>query len=90
MWDTFATLFLKTNDARLQYLENELATTTQGSMTISQYFLKVKYLCNEISQLDLESKVSESRMRRIITRGLRLEYSGLMMAIEDGPLNIIG
>lgn len=54
VWDTFAALFWKTNDARLQYLENELATVIQGSMTISQYFLKVKTLCNEISQLDPE------------------------------------
>ncbi|XP_028059587.1 uncharacterized protein LOC114263287 [Camellia sinensis] len=45
-------------------------------MTINQYFLKVKTLCNEISQLD-----SESRMRRIITQGLRPEYSGLMAAV---------
>ena len=82
VWDTLAALFSKTNDARLQFLENELATTTQGSMTISQYFLKVKSLCNEISQLDPESKVSESRMRRIITRGLKPEYSGLMTAIR--------
>ena len=44
-WDTLATLFSKTNDARLQFLENELASITQGTLTISQYFMKVKTLC---------------------------------------------
>ena len=48
-WDTLATLFSKTNDARLQFLENELTSITQGTLTISQYFMKVKILCQEIS-----------------------------------------
>nr|CAD1841788.1 unnamed protein product [Ananas comosus var. bracteatus] len=34
-WDTLASLFSKKNDARLQLLENELMTISQGSMTIS-------------------------------------------------------
>ncbi|GMP23676.1 hypothetical protein CsSME_00001190 [Camellia sinensis var. sinensis] len=55
VWDTFAALFSKTNDARFQYLENELTAVAQRSMTISQYFVKIKTLCNEISQLDSES-----------------------------------
>lgn len=80
-----AKLFAKTNDARLQFLENELATVTQGAMSISQYFMKVKTLCNEISQLDSESKINENRMRRIITRGLKPEYNGFMTAIRRWP-----
>lgn len=82
VWDTFAALFSKTSDARLQFLENKLATLTHALMSISQYFLKVRILCNKISQHDPESKTNESRMRRIITRGLRPEYSGLMIAIR--------
>nr|CAD1832100.1 unnamed protein product [Ananas comosus var. bracteatus] len=39
-WDTLASLYSKKNDARLQLLENELMTISQGSMTISQYFMK--------------------------------------------------
>nr|CAD1829820.1 unnamed protein product [Ananas comosus var. bracteatus] len=56
-WDTLASLFSKKNDARLKLLENELMTISQGSMTISQYFMKVKSLCREIFQLDPESKL---------------------------------
>lgn len=44
-WDTLATLFSKTNDAQLQFLENKLASITQGTLTISQYFMKAKTLC---------------------------------------------
>ncbi|KAA0051808.1 UBN2_3 domain-containing protein [Cucumis melo var. makuwa] len=51
-WDTFASLFSKKNDARLQFLENELLSITQKEMPINQYFTKVKFLCREISELD--------------------------------------
>jgi hypothetical protein len=54
-------------------------------MPISQYFMKVKNICNEISQLDNESKISETRMRRIIIRGLRPEFSGFMAAVRGWP-----
>lgn len=84
-WDTFASLFSKSNEARLQFLENELMTTTQASMTISQYFMKIKNICREIAQLDPESKISEQRMRRIIVRGLRPEYEGLITAVRGWP-----
>ena len=43
-WDTFATLFSKKNNVRLQLLENELMSTAQRNMTITQYFTKVKSL----------------------------------------------
>ena len=43
-WDTFATLFSKKNDTRLQLLENELLSVVQNEMTINQYFNKVKSL----------------------------------------------
>ncbi|KAL4182452.1 hypothetical protein AMTRI_Chr11g150150 [Amborella trichopoda] len=42
----------------------------------------VKSLCHEISKLDLKSQISETRMRRIIIRGLRPEYNGFMTAIK--------
>ncbi len=50
IWDAYAALFSRTNDARLQLLENELMTISQRDMTISQYFTKVKSLCHEISK----------------------------------------
>nr|DAD18879.1 TPA_asm: hypothetical protein HUJ06_020342 [Nelumbo nucifera] len=81
-WNILSRLFSKTNEARLQMLENELASISQGSMTISQYFTKVKSLCDEISLLDKESAISETRVRRIIIRGLRPEYNGFMTLLE--------
>ena len=81
-WDTLASLFSRKNDARLQILENELMNTTQEGMSINQYFKKMKDLCNEISILDPESKISESRMRRIIIHGLRPEYNGFITAVR--------
>ena len=80
-WDTFATLFLKKNDTRLQLLENELLSIKQGDLTINQYFTKVKFLCREISQLDQTSRIEESRMKRIIIHGLRPEYRGFIVAV---------
>ena len=84
-WDTFAALFSKKNDARLQLLENELLSVAQREMTISQFFYKVKSLCREISELDPTSRISESRMRRIIIHGLRPEYRSFITAIQGWP-----
>ena len=49
-WDTFAALFWKKNNTRLQLLENELLSVAQNEMTIIQYFNKVKSLCRDISE----------------------------------------
>jgi hypothetical protein len=53
-------LFNKKDVAQLQLLENELANTTQGDISISQFFLKIKNLCSEISALDSEEPISEA------------------------------
>ncbi|KAA0037350.1 Integrase, catalytic core [Cucumis melo var. makuwa] len=82
VWDTFTSLFSKKNDARLQFLENELLSITQREKTINQYFTKVKFLCCEISELDPTSAISESRMRRIIIHGLKSEYRSFIAAIQ--------
>ena len=42
VWETLERLFSKKNTVRLQLLENELAALTQGGMSISEYFLRVK------------------------------------------------
>ncbi|XBI93797.1 hypothetical protein VPH35_030562 [Triticum aestivum] len=76
-WDTLAKLFSRKNEVRLQLLENELIGISQGTLSISQYFTKVKNICHEISQLDPEEKISEARMRRIIIHDLLPEYMGL-------------
>ena len=64
-WDTLAGLFAWTNDAKLQQLENELLSISQQDMMVSEYFTKVKALCQEISKLDPQNKITEIRMRRI-------------------------
>jgi len=80
-------LFSKKNVARLQLLENELASMVQGNLTIAKYFLKIKNLCAEISELDSSKKISEARRRRYIIRGLKKEYSPFIMSIQGGPIN---
>ncbi|CAL1393648.1 unnamed protein product [Linum trigynum] len=79
-WDTLSTIFARTNEARLQRLENELMALSQETLTIGQYFNKVKNVCAEISKLDPENPISEARTRRIIIRGLRPEFKGIMTA----------
>ncbi|XP_048420036.1 uncharacterized protein LOC125468398 [Pyrus x bretschneideri] len=84
-WDTFATLFSKRNDTRLQLLENELLSVAQRDMTIAQYFHKVKSICREISELDPSAAIVESRIKRIIIHGLRPEYRGFVAAVQGWP-----
>lgn len=58
---------------------------TQGDMSITDYFTKVKTLCREISQLDPKSRIDEDRMRRIIIHGLKPEYNRFITAIQGWP-----
>jgi gag-polypeptide of LTR copia-type len=88
-WDTLTMLFLKKNDARLQLLEKELISISQGSMMISQYFTKVKSLCSEIVQINSGEEISEQRMRRILANRLKLEYNRFMAAIQGWPTQSI-
>jgi len=81
-WDTFAKLFSKKNDTKLQLLENELLLVAQRDMTIAQYFHKVKSLCREISELDPEAPIGDTRMKRIIIYGLKLEFRSFVAAIQ--------
>ncbi|KAK3025135.1 hypothetical protein RJ639_043917 [Escallonia herrerae] len=82
VWGTLERLFTKKNTARLQLLENDLATLTQGGMSISEYFLKVKNICSVISQLDMDEPISEARLRRYLIRGLRKEYMPFVTSVQ--------
>ncbi|KAG6511203.1 hypothetical protein ZIOFF_029259 [Zingiber officinale] len=73
IWQTLDRLFNKKNEARLQMLKNELAVTKQEGISISEYFLKVKNLCSEISLINPEERISEARKKRYIIRGLQPE-----------------
>ncbi|KAG6500760.1 hypothetical protein ZIOFF_040613 [Zingiber officinale] len=82
IWDTLDRLFNKKNEARLQLLENELAVAKQDGMSCSEFFLKVKNLCSEISLLNPEKKISNARLKRYIIRGLRPEYTPFVTSIQ--------
>ncbi|KAJ8775225.1 hypothetical protein K2173_020229 [Erythroxylum novogranatense] len=84
-WNTFSMLFSKKNDTLLQLLENELFSITQRDMSIAQYFHKVKKICREISELDPEAPIKETRMKRIIIHGLKPEYRGFVAAVQGWP-----
>jgi len=58
IWRTLDRLFNKKDEAQFQILENEL-TNTQGNLSISEYFLKIKNLCSEISLVNLEQAIFE-------------------------------
>ncbi|CAI0445668.1 unnamed protein product [Linum tenue] len=53
---------------------------SQETLTIGQYFNKVKNVCAEISKLDPENPISEALTRRIIIRGLRQEFKRVVTA----------
>ncbi|KAG6466405.1 hypothetical protein ZIOFF_075796 [Zingiber officinale] len=63
-------------------LENELAAAKQDGISISEYFLKVKNLCSEISLLNPEERISEARKKRYIIRGLQPEYTPFITSIQ--------
>ncbi|KAF3663026.1 Branched-chain-amino-acid aminotransferase 3, chloroplastic [Capsicum annuum] len=81
-WDTFAKLFSKKNDSKLQLLESELLSVTQGNMTIAQYFHKVQSLCREIFEMDPKARINETRMKQIIIHGLKPEYRSFVAAVQ--------
>ncbi|KAF2307597.1 hypothetical protein GH714_030039 [Hevea brasiliensis] len=56
--------------------------STQGEMSISEYFLLVKSICAEISELDANEKISEARLRRFLIRGLKKEYTPFVTSIQ--------
>ena len=85
-WDTFATLFSKKNDTRLQLLENELPSMMQRDMTIAQCFHKIKSICLEILELDRKAPIGETGMKRIIIHGLRPEHRGFVATIQGWPV----
>ncbi|KAL0374947.1 UNVERIFIED_CONTAM: hypothetical protein Sradi_3410400 [Sesamum radiatum] len=84
-WDTFAKLFPKKNDTKLQLIESELLSVAQRDLTVAQYFHKVKSLCREISELDPEAPIGEARMKRIIIHGLKPEFRSFVVAVQGWP-----
>ena len=82
IWETLDRLYNKKDVSRLQMLENELANATQGELSISQFFVKIKNLCSEISLLDPDEPISEARLRRHIVRGLKPEYTPFITSIQ--------
>jgi len=81
-WKTFADLFSKKNDTKLQLLESELLSIAQRELTVAQFFHKVKTLCREISELDAEAPIGETRMKRIIIHGLRPDFRSFVAAVQ--------
>ncbi|KAL0433716.1 UNVERIFIED_CONTAM: hypothetical protein Slati_2705900 [Sesamum latifolium] len=54
----------------------------QRDLIVAQYFHKVKSLCREISKLDLEAPIAETRMKRIIIHGLKPEFRSFIVAVK--------
>ena len=55
---------------------------TQGNFSIEEYFLKVKNLCSEISELDAEEPVTDARLRRYLIRGIRKDFIPFISSIQ--------
>ena len=69
---------------RLQFLENKLAGMTQENLLVSEYFLKIKSLCYEISESDTEEPMSNARLRRYLIHGLWKEFMPFISSIQGG------
>ncbi|KAK3027521.1 hypothetical protein RJ639_040236 [Escallonia herrerae] len=51
-------------------------------MSISEYFLRVKSICVEISEIDTDDKISKTRLRRYLVRGLKKEHGPFVTSIQ--------
>ena len=51
---------------------------SQQDILVSEYFTKVKALCQEISKLNPQNKITETKVRRIIVHGLCREFNALI------------
>ena len=51
-------------------------------MSIIDYFLKIKTLCAEISDLDSEEPISKARLRHYLIHGLRKEFMPFISSIQ--------
>jgi len=59
-----------------------LANSTQGNLSLSEYFLKIKNLCSKIYLLNPEEAISKARIRRNIIRGLKSQYIPFVTSIQ--------
>ncbi|GKC55148.1 TIR-NBS resistance protein [Tanacetum coccineum] len=59
-----------------------MLSVAQRDLTIAQYFHKVKTLCREISELDPDAPIGDTRMKRIIIHGLKPEFRSYVAAIQ--------
>ncbi|KAK1372593.1 hypothetical protein POM88_028786 [Heracleum sosnowskyi] len=76
----------KKNEAQLRVLKDELENATQGNLTISEFFLKVKNLCSEIYKLDEKEMISEAQLKCIIDRGLKPGFIPFVTSIQGWPV----
>lgn len=51
-------------------------------MIVNQYCTKVKTLCEKITMLDPKNSITNTRMRRIIARGLKSSLNNLVIVIR--------
>lgn len=87
IWETLNDIFNKTDEeASLRVLENELDNATQGTLSISQFFLKIKNLSSEISKLNPRELVSDARLKCIVDQGLKPEFIPFVNSIQGWPI----
>ncbi|XP_063946795.1 eukaryotic initiation factor 4A-15-like isoform X2 [Daucus carota subsp. sativus] len=87
IWETLTSVFNKTDkENSLRVLENELENARQGTLSISQFFLKIKNLCSEISKLTPDEPVSDARLKCIVDHGLKPEFVPFVKSIQGWPV----
>jgi len=60
----------------------------QGDMTASQYFTKVKSLCDEIQKVDAESAINEAKSELLLEAWI-LSILALSRQLLVGQLNLL-
>ena len=79
-WDTLVKMFATNTKARKIQLKNELHTVEKKSMSVSDYALKIKGICESLASINVA--VDDDDKVEVCLRGLTPQYKAFKMSIQ--------
>ena len=78
-WDSLVIFFAVNTKARKLLLKTELNTLEKGKMSVNEYALKIKSICESLSSINV--KVEDDDKVEVCLRGLGPQYKGFKTSI---------
>ena len=79
-WDILVQMFAKNTRARKIQLKNELNTVERKNMSINDYTLKIKSICESLASINVT--VDDDDKIEVCLRGLGPQYKSFAMSIQ--------